>query len=190
MAGWERWPAGCSMRETLGNAWMGLLRQGGPLAGPESGCGRGPDGYASGTGNLGETVDTMEKASGGWVRRRMQGKDRAMSRMSVMGTRRKWLGILVMLVGLLCVTAGLAQGWRGGGVFIRPGIVVPFGPYWGAYPAYPPVVVAPPPVYAQPSPPVAAAPPQYWYYCDSAKAYYPYVAQCPGGWRAVPPTPP
>jgi len=80
-------------------------------------------------------------------------------------------------------------------VFIRPSIVVPFGlygrPYWDAYP-YPPVVVAPPPVYVQPSPPVVAAPPppQYWYWCDSAQAYYPYVAQCPSGWRAVTPTPP
>jgi hypothetical protein len=46
------------------------------------------------------------------------------------------------------------QAWRGGGVFISPSIVVPFGPFWGpswgAYPAYPPVA-APPPVVAQPS---------------------------------------
>lgn len=38
-----------------------------------------------------------------------------------------------------------------------------------------------------------AAPPQpasgTWYYCDSAQTYYPYVAECPGGWRAVPATP-
>ena len=26
-----------------------------------------------------------------------------------------------------------------------------------------------------------------WYYCDAAHAYYPYVATCPGGWRAVAP---
>jgi hypothetical protein len=75
-------------------------------------------------------------------------------------------------------------------VVIVPRVVVPFGPYWAPYP-YPPVVVSPPPVYVQPTPPVAAAPPppQYWYYCDSAKAYYPYVSQCPGGWRQVVPTP-
>ena len=29
-----------------------------------------------------------------------------------------------------------------------------------------------------------------WYYCDSAKAYYPYVAECKEGWRQVPATPP
>ena len=57
-----------------------------------------------------------------------------------------------------------------------------WGPDWPGY-AYPPVVVAPPPVVVQPSPP------HYWYYCDGAQAYYPYVAQCPGGWRAVSPAP-
>jgi hypothetical protein len=84
-------------------------------------------------------------------------------------------------------------GWhRSGGVrlFISPGLVVPFGAYWRPswepYP-YPPVVVTPAPrVYIHPAPP----PPQYWYYCDAAQAYYPYVQQCPGGWRAVTPTPP
>ncbi len=29
-----------------------------------------------------------------------------------------------------------------------------------------------------------------WYYCDAAHAYYPYVKQCAGGWRAVPANPP
>ena len=24
-----------------------------------------------------------------------------------------------------------------------------------------------------------------WYYCDSAKGYYPYVRSCASGWRAV-----
>ena len=82
------------------------------------------------------------------------------------------------------------HGRRAPRVFISPRIVVPFGaywrPYWEPYP-YPPVVIAPPPrVYVEPSPP----PPQYWYYCDAAQAYYPYVQQCPGGWRPVLPTPP
>jgi hypothetical protein len=92
------------------------------------------------------------------------------------------------------------RGWhRHGGVrvFIRPSIIVPFGAYWGPHwEPYddPPVVVAPSPrVYVQHSPPAAAQlppPPQYWYYCDAAQAYYPYVQQCPGGWRPVTPTPP
>jgi len=30
----------------------------------------------------------------------------------------------------------------------------------------------------------------YWYFCPEAKAYYPYVKQCTGGWQRVSPTPP
>ncbi|RFC30736.1 MAG: hypothetical protein DID91_2727704798 [Candidatus Nitrotoga sp. MKT] len=29
----------------------------------------------------------------------------------------------------------------------------------------------------------------WWYYCVDAKAYYPYVNQCPGGWLRVAPQP-
>lgn len=29
-----------------------------------------------------------------------------------------------------------------------------------------------------------------WYYCESSKAYYPYVQECREGWRQVPATPP
>jgi hypothetical protein len=77
-------------------------------------------------------------------------------------------------------------------VFISPRLVVPFGSYWEPY-GYPPVVIVPSPrVYVEPLPPVAAQPPAstYWYYCDDLQAYYPYVEQCPGGWRPVNPTPP
>ena len=28
---------------------------------------------------------------------------------------------------------------------------------------------------------------QYWYYCPGSGAYYPYVNECPGGWRLVQP---
>jgi hypothetical protein len=62
----------------------------------------------------------------------------------------------------------------------------PIYPYPDPY--VPPVVVAPP-VAAAPAPAPAAPPPQYWYYCDSAGGYYPYVPACPSGWRAVPATP-
>jgi len=84
--------------------------------------------------------------------------------------------------------------------------------YWYPRPVYPypdplvpPVYVEQPPVVTEhsmpqqvPPPPSAPGqPPQSlpqaaagtWYYCDSAKSYYPYVADCPGGWRAVPATP-
>jgi hypothetical protein len=70
--------------------------------------------------------------------------------------------------------------------------------YWYPSPIYPypdpytpPVVVVPPAAPQPPAPPpVAQAPASTWYYCDAAQAYYPYVAECPGGWRAVPATPP
>lgn len=39
------------------------------------------------------------------------------------------------------------------------------------------------PVYPYAEPAVA----QYWYYCGSAGAYYPYVAECPEGWQPVVP---
>jgi hypothetical protein len=84
---------------------------------------------------------------------------------------------------------GYGYGYRGSSVVIVPRIVVPFGFSY----AYPPVVVGAPPVYVQPSPQVYVQPPPpqpYWYYCDNPQGYYPYVPQCPGGWRQVTPTPP
>jgi hypothetical protein len=66
------------------------------------------------------------------------------------------------------------------------------GPSWYYYPEpvypYPPVVIERE-VQTLPSAP-GPAPQATWYYCDAAKAYYPYVSSCPGGWRAVPATPP
>jgi hypothetical protein len=66
-------------------------------------------------------------------------------------------------------------------------------PYYYPAPAYypVPVAVAPaaPPVYVERSEP-AAQQQGMWYYCEQSRGYYPYVTQCPGGWRAVPPAPP
>jgi hypothetical protein len=118
------------------------------------------------------------------------------------GRKLKWLRLMMLLALLLLV--GAVPGYARVAVFIAPGIVVPFWPYWAphwapyAYPygypyPYPPVVVAPPPqVYGQPSPPVPVQPPppSSWYYCEHPQGYYPYVQQCPGGWRPVAPTPP
>lgn len=55
----------------------------------------------------------------------------------------------------------------------------------------PVVIVRPAPVYVE-QPQLAAVPPQEdrWFYCDAAGAYYPYVQECPGGWRQVAPQPP
>ncbi|HYL89201.1 MAG TPA: DUF6515 family protein [Burkholderiales bacterium] len=56
-------------------------------------------------------------------------------------------------------------------------------------------VVAPPEAPTPPPAPAAAAaqPTQAagtWYYCESSKTYYPYVQQCPEGWKSVPASPP
>jgi hypothetical protein len=130
-----------------------------------------------------------------------------------MRTRQKWVGSIVGLAVLLFATAGVGHAWGGGRGFgghgfhhgfggprIAIGIGPFWGPYWGpygypyAYPyAYPPVVAVPSTqVYVQPSAPATAQPPPSasWYYCDNPRGYYPYVQQCPGGWRAVAPTPP
>jgi len=103
-----------------------------------------------------------------------------------------------MLAALLFASAVPAQAWYGYYGFRRPPVVivpravVPVVPFWAPY-AYPPVVVAPP-VYVQPPPQVFVQPPPppqaYWYYCDNPQGYYPYVQQCPGGWRQVVPSPP
>jgi hypothetical protein len=52
-----------------------------------------------------------------------------------------------------------------------------------------PVAAAPAPVFIERDPPAAPAAPVWWYWCDEAKAYYPYVKECPGDWRRVPPQP-
>jgi hypothetical protein len=49
------------------------------------------------------------------------------------------------------------------------------------------VYTYPTPVYV-PYPAYGQSQPQYWAYCRSAQGYYPYVAECPGGWLPVLPT--
>ncbi|MDR3430810.1 MAG: hypothetical protein P4L95_02700 [Rouxiella aceris] len=92
---------------------------------------------------------------------------------------------------LLSAVSGFA--WWRGGVWIAP---FPY-PYY-PYPYYAPPVVEEPviiqqqtsDVYVQPTPPQQPAEPVYWYYCQEAQGYYPYVKQCPKGWMKVVPTPP
>ena len=67
----------------------------------------------------------------------------------------------------------------GGGFGLWDSAVYPY-PYYGYPYAYEPSVT-----YINMPPPT-----QVWYYCDAAGAYYPYVASCPGPWRAVPAVPP
>lgn len=67
-----------------------------------------------------------------------------------------------------------------------PGVV-----YWPRV-YVPPLVVEAPPVYVERSvvPPVTVPlEPGYWYYCAEARAYYPQVNACPGGWQKVAPAP-
>jgi hypothetical protein len=123
------------------------------------------------------------------------------------GTHHSWVGIIGLMAVLLVASVepgyarggahgfGGHRGFRGHHGFGGPHVFLGIGPYWGPYwapYAYPPVVVAPPAaVYVEPSAPGAAPPPPlYWYYCDNPQGYYPYVQQCPGGWRPVIPTPP
>jgi hypothetical protein len=56
--------------------------------------------------------------------------------------------------------------------------------YAVAQPPADPTVLAPQPVTLVPPPPGT------WSYCGSAKSYYPYVSECPEGWRTVPAIPP
>ena len=98
--------------------------------------------------------------------------------------------LAVLLFGLLVFPVA-SYAWHGrGGVFIGLGPVWwgPPYPYWWDYPPYyvyspPPVIVQDPPVYIQPPTPPPRA---YWYYCPSAKAYYPIAPSCPDSWIQVP----
>jgi len=111
----------------------------------------------------------------------------------------KWLKASVAVCALAAIgVSGAAQAR----VFVGVGIGVPAYPYYPVAPVpyyYPaPVVVAPadpgPPTYVEQGQAGPDAGPQAqpgtWFYCDAAKAYYPYVKQCAGGWRAVPASPP
>jgi hypothetical protein len=94
---------------------------------------------------------------------------------------------------------GRGGGWHGGGAGWW-GLGLGLGLGWGVaeladpysygsddYPNAAPM--APYPGNA-PAPSQAVPSAGAWYYCESAKTYYPYVDQCPEGWRAVAPTPP
>ncbi len=76
--------------------------------------------------------------------------------------------------------------WLPAGVGLWSLYQAPVYAYRDPYPAQ--VVVVQPSAPAAPT--VEAQTTQYWYYCDSARAYYPYVQTCPDAWRPVPATPP
>jgi hypothetical protein len=117
------------------------------------------------------------------------------------------LVLIAALLGAAASTPALAHG-RGGRVTFGLHVGVPFGwygwhypphyyPYYPPYyyPYYPPQVVyvpSGPQTYIERAPAQAAPAPQaqWWYYCADARAYYPYVRECPGGWQRVAPQPP
>jgi len=75
------------------------------------------------------------------------------------------------------------------GVYLGAPLILP-APYYTPYPA---VVTVPasPTAYVEQDGQVTPDPDSgYWYYCPDAKAYYPYVKECPGGWQQVTPQPP
>ncbi len=95
-------------------------------------------------------------------------------------------------VGWWGLALGLGLGWEAGRLSapyyapVYPVYYYPVPQYY--YPDIPPsVVIAAPPVVTAPAATPAAA---NWYYCPSVKGYYPYVRECPEGWRVVPATPP
>ena len=86
-------------------------------------------------------------------------------------------------------------GHRGGGhVFFGLGYWPWYYPpyYYPPYYYYPSTGVGPSstPLYVEQGDEQAAPQSAYWYYCANSQGYYPYVAQCPGGWQRVRPEPP
>jgi hypothetical protein len=70
-----------------------------------------------------------------------------------------------------------------GGAIIAAPIFYPPPYYYAPAPAY--YYYPPPPMYIEQLPQVAPQSQQYWYYCPAARAYYPYVSECAGGWQRV-----
>ena len=107
--------------------------------------------------------------------------------------------LLAALAGVLVASGpALAQHHRGprvhfGFAFGGPFYPAPYYYYPPPYYYYPPAVVVPQPpqTYIERGDSAESdAAQSYWYYCAGAKAYYPYVKQCPGGWQRVTPQPP
>ncbi|GGY16304.1 hypothetical protein [Paludibacterium paludis] len=75
--------------------------------------------------------------------------------------------------------------WVSGGVWFFYN--APVYPYPDPYAPSAPMPAPTPPV--PPSPPEPESPAtavRVWYFCPARKQYYPYVSECPGGWRPAP----
>jgi hypothetical protein len=111
-----------------------------------------------------------------------------------------WLSLLVF--GLLVVSVVPSQAHHGHhrhrrAVFVADSVWWwdPWYPYWW-YP--PPTYVYPPPSVVgdepveyieQRAPDSSSRPEGFWFYCPTAKRYYPAVPTCPEQWVKVPPRP-
>jgi hypothetical protein len=123
--------------------------------------------------------------------------------------------LLVAAMLVLSVGPSLAGGKGGGkggggghgkwhGPRVRSTVVFGVGPaFWWGYPYpwyypyyypyyyppyyYPPSQPAEPPVYIEQSTQGTQAPASFWYYCQSASAYYPSAPSCPEAWIKVAP---
>jgi hypothetical protein len=105
-----------------------------------------------------------------------------------------------LLIGLALAAAGVlgagsAFAWGHTRVFVGFNVGPYWGPYWGPAYYYPPAYY-PAPVYVSPPAPAQYVERSdqplssgYWYYCETSRGYYPYVKECPSGWKAVPPAP-
>ncbi|HRE17598.1 MAG TPA: hypothetical protein PLW86_11150 [Rhodocyclaceae bacterium] len=118
------------------------------------------------------------------------------------------LSLVVVLMALMPSTDAQAHRNRvhwgvsiGVPLYWQPASPYRYYPYYSypyySYPYSSPVVVLPPapaPVYVEQNPPrpvtESRLPAGYWYYCPSARAYYPYVRECAEAWQPVSPTPP
>jgi len=75
----------------------------------------------------------------------------------------------------------------GGGFFVAP-FVYPW--YYNPYPTNSYYALQPPVVYIeQGDPSTGQGSGGYWYRCDNPAGFFPYVKECPLGWRQVVPTP-
>ncbi len=115
------------------------------------------------------------------------------------------LGIVGLFISSAASAERIGVGFYIGGPYPY-GYYRPFYRPYYPYPYYPPVVVAPPPVvvapeqapvYVEQASPQQPAPQQsapqasgHWYHCDKPEGYYPYIKECPGGWKPVEPVPP
>jgi hypothetical protein len=109
------------------------------------------------------------------------------------------LALLLVLVGVSASESAQAHGRTRLHLGFHFGAPHFWGPYWSPWWYHPaPYYYHPAPVYvpAQPTTYIeqgsapAADSGGWWYYCDTARGYYPYVKECPSGWQRVPPAPP